>query len=112
MGKTAAAIVCVTLALTVATPSANAGYISDTTWNRLAECEAGGRWGLVTTWNGHFFVFQFVRSTWNAYRGTYPRVGYYVRRWQAPSKYRLKRVAHRVQHAQGWAAWPYCSSRL
>ena len=111
MRKTAA-IAALVLALAAGSPGAHAGYISDRSWNRLAECEAGGRWGLVTSGNGYYFVFQFTRATWNAYRGSYPRVRYYLRRATAPSKYRLKRVAHRVQHAHGWGAWPYCASKL
>jgi hypothetical protein len=76
------------------------------TWDRLANCESGGRWH-INTGNGYYGGLQFSSGTWRAYGG---------RRFalQAHRATRAEqiRIAERVRHAQGWGAWPACSSRL
>jgi resuscitation-promoting factor RpfA len=79
---------------------------SDSTWDRLAECESGGRWD-VNTGNGYFGGLQFSPSTWRAFGG-----GEF-----APSAHQASRaqqivVAERTLAEQGWGAWPACSRRL
>src|SRR4028118_277179 len=41
---------------------------TDRTWNRLAECESGGRWH-INTGNGYYGGLQFSASTWRGYGG-------------------------------------------
>ena len=48
------------------TGTANAAPDSD--WDRLAQCEAGGNWG-INTGNGFQGGLQFSPSTWNAHGG-------------------------------------------
>ena len=75
-------------------------------WARLAECESGGDWD----YNGSDIFdggLQFHPETWTSYRlRSYPRYA-----WQATPRQQIK-VAERVLAAQGWAAWPACSSAL
>ena len=74
-------------------------------WNRLANCESGGRWH-VNTHNGYYGGLQISAGTWRAYGG---------RRLAAlphhASKRKQMRVAERILRGQGWGAWPVCSRR-
>lgn len=72
-------------------------------WDRLAECESGGNWG-ISTGNGFYGGLQFDAGTWTAYGGS----GY---AHQASREQQIA-VAERVLAAQGWSAWPACSARL
>lgn len=75
-------------------------------WARLAECESGGNWD----YNGSDIFdggLQFHPGTWSSYRfRSYPRYA-----WRATPIQQI-RVAKRVLAAQGWDAWPACSSAL
>jgi resuscitation-promoting factor RpfB len=72
-------------------------------WDRLAECESGGNWS-INTGNGFYGGLQFTLSTWRAYGGTgMPHEA---------SREEQIAVAERVQDAQGWGAWPACTSKL
>ncbi|QBJ97586.1 resuscitation-promoting factor [Rhodococcus sp. ABRD24] len=76
------------------------------TWDALAQCEATGNWA-INTGNGYYGGLQFSQSTWAAYGGTQ----------YAPTADRATReqqiaVAEKVQAAQGWGAWPSCTSKL
>ncbi|MBO0811993.1 MAG: transglycosylase family protein [Microlunatus sp.] len=76
---------------------------SNTVWDRLAQCESGGRWH-INTGNGYYGGLQFSLSTWHAFGGS-----------GMPNNHtRLQQiaVAKRVQAAQGWNAWPSCSAQL
>lgn len=82
-------------------------------WDRVAECESGGRWHIATG-NGYYGGLQFSRSTWSAYGG-----GEYASRadWATPEQ--QIDVANRVaftgtsQHRpQGLRAWPHCGKRF
>ena len=76
---------------------------SDSVWDRLAECESGGNWS-INTGNGFYGGLQFTLSTWRAYGGTgMPHEA---------SREEQIAVAERVQDAQGWGAWPGCTSKL
>ena len=82
------------------TPAANAA--SDSTWDRLAQCESGGRWD-INTGNGFHGGLQFTPRTWSGFGG----------REFAPVAYQASReeqitVAERVLAKQGWNAWPVC----
>lgn len=74
-------------------------------WDRVAQCESGGRWSIATG-NGYYGGLQFSRSTWNAFGG-----GQYASTANKASKSEQIAVAQRVLQAQGPGAWPVCSKR-
>jgi len=76
------------------------------TWDRLAKCESGGRWH-INTGNGYYGGLQISRSTWAGYGGRK-----FARLPSRATKAEQIRVAERIRHAQGWGAWPSCSSRI
>jgi hypothetical protein len=72
-------------------------------WDKIAACESGGNWS-INTGNGFYGGLQFTVSTWRAYGGSgMPH--------QASRATQIS-VAKRVQAAQGWGAWPACTSKL
>lgn len=84
-------------------PAANAA--SQSTWDKVAQCEGSGNW-KTNTGNGFQGGLQFTPSTWKAYGGTQ----------YAPSANQANReqqiaVAERVLQAQGPNAWPVCSKK-
>lgn len=92
------------LAPVAATAPADAATMH--TWERLANCESGGRWH-INTGNGYYGGLQFSRATWRAYGG-----GRYARTADRASKRHQIRIGERVRRAQGWGAWPVCSRRI
>ena len=89
--------------LLVAAPAANAA--PDTAWDKLAQCESGGRWN-INTGNGFHGGLQFTPRTWAGFGG----------KEFAPVAYKASReqqivVAERVLAKQGWNAWPSCSRK-
>ncbi len=72
-------------------------------WDRLAQCESGGNWG-INTGNGYSGGLQFAPGTWAAHGGTGSA--------HNASRAEQIRVAERVRASQGWGAWPACSSKL
>ncbi|MGI5399955.1 transglycosylase family protein [Streptomyces sp. CA-135486] len=91
------------LALLSATGSAQAA--DSGVWDRIAQCESGGNWH-INTGNGYYGGLQFSAGTWRAYGG-----GEYASTADGASKSQQIAVATKVQRAQGWGAWPTCSSR-
>ncbi|MFJ3305829.1 transglycosylase family protein [Streptomyces sp. NPDC086549] len=85
--------------------SGNADAADNGVWNRIAQCESGGNWH-INTGNGYFGGLQFSAGTWRAYGGT----AYAPTADQASREQQIA-VATKVQHAQGWGAWPVCSAR-
>jgi hypothetical protein len=85
-------------------PAANAAPDSD--WDRLAQCESGGNWG-INTGNGYHGGLQFSAGTWAAYGGTQfaPTANQATRAQQIA-------IAEKTLAGQGWGAWPSCSARL
>jgi LysM repeat protein len=77
--------------------------VGGSVWDRLAQCESGGNWG-INTGNGYSGGLQFAASTWQAYGGSGSAYN--------ASRAEQIRVAERVRASQGWAAWPACSSEL
>jgi hypothetical protein len=74
-----------------------------TVWDALARCESGGDWG-INTGNGYYGGLQFSLSSWQAVGGTgYPH---------QHSRATQIAMAERLRAAQGWGAWPGCSSKL
>ncbi|MFI5780253.1 resuscitation-promoting factor Rpf1 domain-containing protein [Nocardia sp. NPDC051570] len=84
----------------------NAAAAPDQDWDKLAQCESGGNWG-INTGNGFQGGVQFSPSTWAAHGGTE-----YAPAANQASREQQITVAERVLATQGWGAWPSCSSRL
>ena len=85
------------------TRSASTSSVGGGVWDRLAQCESGGNWG-VNTGNGYSGGLQFAPGTWRANGGTGSA--------HNASRAEQIRVAERVRASQGWGAWPACSSKL
>lgn len=86
---------------------AAAPAVSDgSVWDSLAQCESGGNWS-INTGNGYQGGLQFSPSTWAAYGG-----GEYAASADQASREQQIAVAEKVQAAQGWGAWPSCTSQL
>jgi resuscitation-promoting factor RpfA len=97
------------LAAAVAAPvmtAGNAQAATDSTWNQLAQCESGGDWH-INTGNGYYGGVQFSDSTWDAFGGE----RYASTADQATREQQIV-IAEKVLDAQGWDAWPACSSEL
>jgi LysM repeat protein len=86
----------------IAAPAASADT-GGTTWDRLAQCESSGNWG-INTGNGFSGGLQFTPGTWHAFGGT--GAAHHATRAQQIT------VAERVLAEQGWGAWPACSRKL
>lgn len=84
----------------------NASAAPDSDWDRLAQCEAGGNWG-INTGNGFQGGLQFSPSTWQAHGG-----GKYAAAAHNATREEQIVVAEKVLASQGWGAWPSCSSQL
>lgn len=69
-------------------------------WDRLAQCESGGRWN-ANTGNGYFGGVQFDLPSWRAAGGS--------GRPDQASRAEQIRVAIVWQALAGWKAWPVCS---
>ena len=93
----------VAVGVPMAMAAAPASAAPDSDWDRLAQCEASGNWS-INTGNGYYGGLQFSASTWRAFGGSGSAAG--------ASRDEQIAVATRVQAAQGWGAWPACSSRL
>jgi LysM repeat protein len=98
---TAGAVAVAPLVLASPAQAASSG-----TWDRLAGCESGGSWS-INTGNGYYGGLQFSGSTWRAFGG-----GQYASRADRATRTEQILVAEKVLAAQGWGAWPSCSSRL
>ncbi|WP_067703684.1 resuscitation-promoting factor Rpf1 domain-containing protein [Nocardia jejuensis] len=84
----------------------NASAAPDSDWDRLAQCEAGGNWG-INTGNGFQGGLQFSPGTWTAHGG-----GEFASTANHATREQQIVVAEKVLASQGWGAWPSCSSSL
>jgi resuscitation-promoting factor RpfA len=103
------AVTTATVAAAVGAPVLTAGTAqaaTDATWNRLAQCESSGDWH-INTGNGYYGGVQFSDSTWDAYGGER-----YASTADQASREQQIVIAEKVLDAQGWGAWPACSSEL
>ncbi len=98
------ALLLAVIAPVVTTGSADAASLR--TWDRLAQCESGGRWH-INTGNGFYGGLQFTSSTWRGFGG-----GQYAPNAHQASRTEQIRVAERVKRVQGWGAWPVCSRKI
>jgi LysM repeat protein len=85
------------------TRSASTSSVGGGVWDRLAQCESGGNWG-ISTGNGYSGGLQFAQGTWRANGGSGSA--------HNASRSEQIRVAERIRASQGWGAWPACSSKL
>ncbi len=79
---------------------------SGSTWDALAQCEAGGDWH-INTGNGYQGGVQFSQSTWNGFGGQQ-----YAPRADLASREQQIATAEKTLAQQGWGAWPACSAKL
>ncbi|WP_137723525.1 resuscitation-promoting factor [Prescottella subtropica] len=83
-----------------------ASVAAGSVWDALAQCEATGNWA-INSGNGFYGGLQFSQGTWAAHGGTQ-----YAARADLASREQQIAVAQKVQAAQGWGAWPGCTSTL
>jgi len=76
---------------------------TDEQWDNVAHCESGGNWH-INTGNGYYGGLQFTQGTWVNYGGTA-----YASRADLATREEQIAIANKVQHTQGWGAWPVCS---
>ncbi|MFT4041602.1 MAG: transglycosylase family protein [Gordonia sp. (in: high G+C Gram-positive bacteria)] len=75
-------------------------------WDQLAQCESTGNWA-INTGNGFYGGIQFDQGTWDRWGGQE-----YAARPDLATREEQIAIATRTLAAQGWGAWPACSSRL
>ncbi|MBD1321224.1 resuscitation-promoting factor [Gordonia hankookensis] len=75
-------------------------------WDQLAQCEATGNWA-INSGNGFYGGVQFDQNTWERWGGLE-----YAPRADLATREEQIAVASKTQAAQGWGAWPSCSSKL
>jgi hypothetical protein len=73
------------------------------TWQRLRNCEAGGRYS-ANSGNGYYGAYQFSAGTWRS-------LGYGGLPHQAPPEVQ-DQAARKLQARSGWGQWPACSRRI
>jgi len=77
---------------------------TDEQWDNVAQCESGGNWH-INTGNGYYGGLQFTQGTWVNYGGSS-----YASRADLAGREEQIAIANKVLAAQGWGAWPVCSS--
>ena len=75
----------------------------DMTWQRLRNCEAGGRYDR-NSGNGYYGAYQMSAGTWRS-------LGYAGLPHQAPAEIQDE-AARKLQARSGWGQWPACSRRV
>ncbi len=75
-------------------------------WDRLAQCESTGNWA-INSGNGFFGGIQFDQNTWDRWGGQE-----YAPRADLATREEQIAIASKTLAAQGWGAWPACSSSL
>jgi hypothetical protein len=75
----------------------------DLLWQRLRNCEAGGRYDR-NSGNGYYGAYQMSAGTWRS-------LGYGGLPHQAPPEVQDE-AARKLQARSGWGQWPACSRRV
>jgi uncharacterized protein YabE (DUF348 family) len=75
-------------------------------WDRLVQCESTGNWA-INTGNGFYGGVQFDQNTWDRWGGQE-----YAPRADLATREEQIAIAEKTLAAQGWGAWPACSSKL
>lgn len=76
---------------------------NDLIWQRLRNCEAGGRYDR-NSGNGYYGAYQFSAGTWRS-------LGYKGLPHQAPPEVQDE-AARKLQARSGWGQWPACARRI
>jgi len=92
----AGGVAVVVPALALAAPASAA---TDSTWDRVAQCESSGNWS-INTGNGYYGGLQFSQSTWDAYGGDA-----YASRADLATRSQQITIAEKTLAGQGWGAW-------
>ncbi|KAB1664414.1 hypothetical protein F8O08_03200 [Pseudoclavibacter sp. CFCC 13611] len=74
-------------------------------WDRMAQCESGGRWN-INTGNGYYGGLQFSKQTWQASGGTK-----YAPTADGATREQQIEIASGLQARAGWGQWG-CSSKI
>ncbi|HEV7865514.1 MAG TPA: transglycosylase family protein [Acidimicrobiia bacterium] len=82
---------------------AAAGGGDDVIWQRLRNCEAGGRY-QANSGNGYYGAYQMSAGTWRS-------LGYGGLPHQAPPEVQ-DQAARKLRSRSGWGQWPACSRRI
>ena len=82
---------------------AAAGGGDDLLWQRLRNCEAGGRYER-NSGNGYYGAYQMSAGTWH-------NLGFGGLPHQAPPEVQ-DQAARKLQSRSGWGQWPACSRRI
>ncbi len=85
--------------------AAEAGRLPQDQWDNVAQCESGGNWN-TNTGNGYYGGLQFSIQTWSSFGG-----GAYAATPNHASRSQQVAIAEKVLRAQGWNAWPTCSTK-
>lgn len=83
-----------------------APFVPQGVWDALAQCEATGNWA-INSGNGFYGGVQFDQNTWDRWGGQE-----YAPRADLATREEQIAIAKKTQAAQGWGAWPSCSSKL
>jgi resuscitation-promoting factor RpfA len=83
--------------------AAAAAEPSVATFDRLAQCESGGRWS-INTGNGYYGGLQFSAATWRS-------VGYGGLPHQHSREVQIQ-AGQKLQARSGWGQWPACARKL
>ena len=75
----------------------------DVLWQRLRNCEAGGRYDR-NSGNGYYGAYQMSAGTWRS-------LGYTGLPHQSPPEVQDE-AARKLQARSGWGQWPACSRRV
>ncbi|MBT2528510.1 transglycosylase family protein [Streptomyces sp. ISL-99] len=77
---------------------------SVSTWDKVAECESGGDWQIVSSGAPTYYGgLQFSKSTWDAFGGRQ-----YAAYAHQATKMQQILIAEKVLAVQGQGAWPHC----
>jgi resuscitation-promoting factor RpfA len=102
VGGLTAGLVAVDGAVLAGTAAADAPPTVEN-FDRLAQCESGGRWNIATG-NGYYGGLQFSAATWRS-------VGYSGLPHQHPREVQIE-AGQKLQARSGWGQWPACSRKL
>jgi resuscitation-promoting factor RpfA len=83
--------------------AAAAAEPSAANFDRLAQCESGGRWN-INTGNGYYGGLQFSAATWRS-------VGYGGLPHQHSREVQIQ-AGQKLQARSGWGQWPACARKL
>ncbi|MEU2628375.1 transglycosylase family protein [Kitasatospora sp. NPDC007106] len=97
---TATALLALTAPLAL---GGHASAASVSTWDRVAQCESGGNWSIVSANGLYYGGLQFSQSTWLGYGGSQ-----YAQYANRATKQQQILIAEKVLASQGEGAWPHC----